>query len=215
MKRFLSVGILILLQAGLLVTGHVWAENNKPRLIFNLAKQREDLNFVKSKSGYSFEQSKPRVDRNLFEELDIVWRAEFDYPWQGQEKKTQSLFEEGLDWTWERKGERLIGKSMIASCPVGLEYFMENKQLKAKIHFINTTEKPVENLTYKFILEYPPDFSFDPQQMVLSKNGQEIEFDANLQVEGYALTRLYDGVEESALQFSLYVGNISSGEKSE
>ncbi len=189
------------------------AKDDQPSLVFKLPKQEKKMEIVKNPNGFAPNQV--IENENSAENINIFWRAEFDYPWQGEKVAKRFLLEEGKEWNWKKVDDRFVGKTQIASCPVGLEYFYGNNQLKAKIYFTNVTEHPVENLTYKYVLEHPPDFKFDPQDMTLSKGDRIIELDADLKDGGYALTKLYDGNYQSAVIFSIFVGEIDAGEKSE
>lgn len=213
-KLILSLFLCCLFLVIAVTVNQAWARYASHGLSFELTKQKDKVVFVKEEADDFKKESQSSIV-DLTEKIGIVWRARFDYPWQGQAVADRSLFEEGLDWSWESQENKLVGTAEIASCPVGLEYELQGNELKAKIYFTNTTEHPVENLRYRLILQYPPGFDLRKDQSVLSNFRQQIELKKGSSVKQAVLKQIYQGTSESALEYSLEVGTVNSQEKSE
>ncbi len=152
------------------------------------------------------------VEENI---LKISWQAEFFHPWSEGVAQGRFLLEENLNWDWLQGDNSLIGQTSIESCPIALEYFIEDGILKAKVSFTNKTEYPVENLIYKFIIKYPSEFNFQEEKLIFSKDGYQQEITVVSDIFEQNLNHLYQGSIESAIQYSFEAGNINSGENSQ
>lgn len=216
---------LIRLSGGLflLFVSFVLANEKIPFLVFNFEAQNdlESIVFYKEKGeqkkekDYLIEFNEEIFTQETEKFLDITWQAEFSYPWKGGEPEVQVLREEDLNWTWIKGEKQITGKSSIESCPVILEYFLNENSIHAKVFFENVTDYPVENLVYKFILKYPKDFLLGNQELLLSGQEKTGKLKINSDVLGNNLTNLYEGNFYSAIEYSLSAGTVKPGESSQ
>ena len=184
-------------------------------LILRFDQQKEKINIYKIGENYYLDEDKVEPLDISAEEIKISWKAEFKYPWQGEEFFSRTLLEENLNWTWKKSKDTLIGKTEIETCPVGLEYFLEEGKLKARIYFTNKTNYPVEDLTYRFVVKYPPDFYLNENNFALVKGEESLKIESDFNALRGSLTKLFDGINYSAAEFSIYVGTVEPGEYSQ
>jgi|GEM_PF-6930691 len=182
----------------------------KDEIIFKMDQQKKKF-FVKEENNIYFSDNNP--DTSLEDQFGVFWRGE--YRWNGYNNILQ---ESDLFWIWENAGNSLKGKTELSSCPIGIEYFWEGNKLKSNIFAVNKTEYPIEDLTYKFRIRYPSEFSLNENELLLSNKKNNISFELDSRAENKFLknfTILFDKNYYSAVDLSIFVGTMESGEYSE
>jgi hypothetical protein len=171
-----------------------------------LEQQPESFNIFKSQDKYYLDESNEDLSGAIVNEIKISWIAEYSY--QGE---YFVLYEKELDWAWQKTENGLSGTTDRYSCPITLEYsFLENS-LNVKTSVTNKADFPVENLTYRFIVKYSPDFSLDNSNFTLNKGEERVQFNVGSDILSKSLEKISDGEAE----ISISVGTVNSGDKSE
>ena len=163
---------------------------------------------------FSFVNNNPNLERNSkktknMESLDIKWGAVFNYPFQSNENKEIHLHEDNLDWRWREEANKLIGETSIESCPVILEYSIENNKLISRISFTNTTKKTIDNLQYVFEINFPSHFVIENGKILTSRNRNAGE--VVLTTDNYIgkLAERYEGNERGSANYIIEIGDIN------
>mgnify|MGYP007111981370 FL=1 len=186
-------------------TGIVYATKYLAPLSFTLSNQ--------PRYKYSFEEGRPILEKTgrksiQKENLRIKWGAVFSYPYRSTEYKEIHLDEDNLEWKWREEGNRLIGETSIESCPVTVEYFIQENILISKVSFTNTTENILKDLNYVFEINFPPNFVVSEGKILTSKGNRAGEI--VITTGGYEgrLESRYDGKEKSSANYLVYIGNV-------
>lgn len=215
MRKFTWLGTIfaVLIILGLFLPQWQTGADEGRILVINFDKQKEEIKIYKQEGNYSLAKNELSIPANfVWGEIKANWYAEWKY--QG---KNSSIYEQDLNWTWERSENSLTGKTEFSSCPIGLCYSLdENNQVKVKAYFTNNINYPLEDLTYKFVVKYSSDFAFDSKACVLSKGGEEIRSKPSSDVLKSFINSNFNEVDKAEItEFLMYVGTVEPGEYSE
>lgn len=206
----------------------VFAKDTIDSVILILEKHKENYKIYKQEEEYTFEKSNSSGDDKNdeiinsgkdkkeifsdFNEFKIDWYVVLSFS-----GKTVKIYEQDLDWQWQKNENGLMGKTKFYDCPIELDYFYdENKQLKAKVSFVNMTGLPIYNLGYRFVVKYSKILPPKSEAFNLIKKIKTGDFSYNDDMKtGSIFSSINEFENKNTLILNMPVGIVAPDESSQ